>query len=93
MLMFSSRTLDCETIISLYTRRFKIKGLFGELKNRTGGFACHFWTYSLEKRKKGTLPVLPKDKKILHDAAMTEKSIETYIFCYCWGHAILTDLR
>jgi hypothetical protein len=92
MLMPSSRTVDCETIISLYAQRFKIEGLFGELKNRMGGFACHFWTYSLEKRKKGTVPVLPKDKRMLHDVAMTKKSIETYVFCHCLGYAILTGL-
>jgi hypothetical protein len=90
--MSSSRVLDCETIISVYAQRFKIEGMFGELKNRMGGFAYHFWTYSLEKRKKGTLPVLPKEKKTLHDVAMTEQSIETFLFCQCLGYAILTGL-
>jgi hypothetical protein len=92
MLMSSSRALTGETIICLYTQRFKIEGLFGELKNRLGGFAYHFWTYSLEKRKKGTLPVLPKDKRMLHDVAMTKKSIETYVLCHCLGYVILTGL-
>jgi hypothetical protein len=72
MLMSSSRALDCETIISLYAQRFKIEGMFGELKNRMGGFAYHFWTRSLEKRKKGTIPVLPQDKEALHDVEMTQ---------------------
>jgi hypothetical protein len=92
MLMSSSRALDCETIICLYAKRFKIEGLFGELKNKLGGFAYHFWTYSLEKRKKGRLPVLPKDKRMLHDVAMTKKSIETYVFCQCLSYGILTGL-
>ncbi|MHB9293453.1 hypothetical protein Holit_02575 [Hollandina sp. SP2] len=92
MLMSSSRTLGGEAIISLYTQRFKIEGLFGELKNRLGGFAYHFWTYSLEKRKKGALPVLPRDKKMLHDVAMTKRSIETYVFCHCLSYCILTGL-
>jgi hypothetical protein len=92
MLMSSSRDFDGETIISLYAQRFKIEGLFGELKNRMGGFAYHFWTFSLEKRKKGALPVLPKDRRMLHDVAMTKKSIETYVFCHCLGYAILTGL-
>jgi hypothetical protein len=39
MLMSTSRALDGETIISLYAQRYKIEGLFGELKNRLGGFA------------------------------------------------------
>jgi hypothetical protein len=90
--MSSSRALDGESIISLYAHRFKIEGLFGELKNRLGGFAYHFWTYSLEKRKKGTLPVLPKDKRMLHDVAMTKKSIETYVFCQCLSYGILVGL-
>jgi hypothetical protein len=92
MLMSSSRSVDCETIISLYAQRFKIEGLFGELKNRLGGFAYHFWTYSLERRKKGTVPVLPKDRRKLHDVAMAKKSIETYVFCQCLSYVILTGL-
>jgi hypothetical protein len=56
--------------------------MFGELKNRQGGFAYHFWTYSFEKRKKGRLPVLPKDKNMLDDVAVSKKSIETYVFCH-----------
>jgi hypothetical protein len=92
MLMSSSRDLDGETIIALYAQRFKIEGLFGELKNRLGGFACRFWTYSLEKRKQGALPVLPRDQKMLHDVAMTKKSIETFVFCQCLSYAILTGL-
>jgi hypothetical protein len=92
ILMSSSRALEGETIISLYAQRFKIEGLFGELKNRMGGFAYHFWTYSLEKRKKGALPVLPKDKRMLHDVKMSKKSIETYVFCHCVSYAILAGL-
>jgi hypothetical protein len=81
ILMPSSGTLDCETIISLYAQRFKVEGLFGELKNKLGGFAHHFWTHSLEKRKEGTVPVLPKGKKKFNDVEKTKKSIETYMFC------------
>jgi hypothetical protein len=92
MLMSSSRAFDGESIISLYAQRFKIEGMFGELKNRLGGFSYHFWTYSLEKRKQGTLPVLPKDKRMLHDVEMTKKSIETYVFCQCLSYVILTGL-
>jgi hypothetical protein len=92
ILMSSSRALDCETIISLYAQRFKIEGMFGELKNKLGGFAYHFWTCSLEKRKKGALPVLPKDKGMRHEVAMTKKSIETYVFCQCLSYAILAGL-
>jgi hypothetical protein len=92
ILMSSSRAFDCETIISLYAQRFKIEGMFGELKNRLGGFAYHFWTYSLDKRKKGALPVLPTDKKELRTVEMTKKSIETYVFCHCLGYGILTGL-
>jgi hypothetical protein len=90
--MSSNRSFDCERIICLYAQRFKIEGLFGELKNRLGGFAYHFWTYALEKRKKGAVPVLPKDKRMLHDVAMTKKSIETYVFCQCLSYGILTGL-
>jgi hypothetical protein len=92
MLMSSSRVFDGETIIWLYAQRFKIEGLFGELKNRLGGFAYHFWTFSLEKRKKGAVPVLPKDKRMLHDVEMTKKSIETYVFCQCLSYGILVGL-
>jgi hypothetical protein len=92
ILMSSSRAFDCETIISLYAQRFKIEGLFGELKNRLGGFGYHFRTHSLEKRKKGRLPVLPKDEEMLGAVAMTKKSIETFVFCQCLSYAILTGL-
>jgi hypothetical protein len=92
MLMSSSRAFDGQSIIRLYAQRFKIEGMFGELKNRLGGFAYHFWTYSLEKRKKGTLPVLPRDQRMLHDVAMVKKSIEGYVFCHCLGCVILTGL-
>jgi hypothetical protein len=92
ILMSSSRAFDGEAIISLYARRFKIEGLFGELKNRRGGFACHFWTFSLEKRRKGKLPVLPQDKKMRADIEMTKKSMETFVFCHCLSYVILTGL-
>jgi hypothetical protein len=92
ILMSSSREFDGQTIIGLYAQRFKIEGLFGELKNKQGGFAYHFWTYSLEKRKKGALPVLPRDKKMLDDIKLTKRSMETYVFCQCLGYAILTGL-
>jgi hypothetical protein len=92
ILMSSSRTFDGETIISLYAQRFKIEGLFGELKNRLGGFAYHFWTHSIEKRKKGAAAVLPKDKKMRTDGEMTKKSIETFVFCHCLSYVILTGL-
>jgi hypothetical protein len=92
MLMSSSRALDGEMIISLYAQRFKIEGMFGELKRRLGGFAYHFWTHSLEKRQQGRLPVLPENKKKREEVEMTKKSIETYVFCHCLGYAILTGL-
>jgi hypothetical protein len=90
--MCSSRVFDGETIIWLYAQRFKIEGLFGELKNKLGGFAYHFWTFSLERRKKGKIPVLPKDKRMVHDVVMTKKSIETYVFCQCLSYVILVGL-
>jgi hypothetical protein len=90
--MSSSRALDVQTIISLYAQRFKIEGLFGELKNRLGGFGYHFWTFSLKKRKKGTLPVLPRDKKMRYDIEMTKRSMEIFVFCHCLSYAILTGL-
>jgi hypothetical protein len=92
ILMSTSRALDGERIITLYAQRFKIEGLFGELKNTLGGFAYHFWTYSLEKRKRGTVPVLPKDTRMVHDVEKTKKSIETYVCCQCLSYAILTGL-
>ncbi|MDR2783899.1 MAG: transposase [Treponema sp.] len=92
ILMSSSRALDGETIISLYAQRFKIEGLFGELKNRLEGFGYHFWTFSLERRKKGALPVLPRDKKMRYDIEMTKKSMEIFVFCHCLSYAILTGL-
>ncbi|MDR3130344.1 MAG: hypothetical protein LBU18_02230, partial [Treponema sp.] len=48
--------------------------------------------YGLAKRKKGTLPVLPKDEGKLHDVAMAKKAIEMYVFCRCLSYVILTGL-
>jgi hypothetical protein len=92
ILMTTSRTLDEETIISLYTQRFKIEGMFGELKNELGGFGYHFWTYSLEKRKKGGLAVVSEEEGKDEGVKKTKKGIETYVFCQCLGYAILTGL-
>ena len=41
--------LDPETIIRLYSYRFRIETMFRELKQQIGGFAYRFWTKSLAK--------------------------------------------
>ena len=64
--------------------------MFGELKNRLGGFDYHFWTFSVEKRKKGTSLVLPQDNKMPGEVKMTKKSIETFVFCQCLSYTILS---
>lgn len=42
-------TLDAETVIELYARRFRIEGCFREFKQYFGGFCYHFWTKAIEK--------------------------------------------
>jgi len=52
VLMSSDLSLDPESIVSIYAMRFKIETSFDEQKNDMGGFAYHFWTTALAKRKK-----------------------------------------
>ena len=52
ILMTDNLTLTPEEIITAYASRFKIETSFGEQKNDMGCFSYHFWTNSLQKRKK-----------------------------------------
>lgn len=58
--------LDPETIIRLYSYRFRIETMFRELKQQIGGFAYRFWTKSLAKlnhfRKKQNHPLWPPSR-------------------------------
>ena len=49
ILVSTKLDLDPETIIRLYSYRFRIETMFRELKQQIGGFAYRFWTKSLAK--------------------------------------------
>jgi len=65
--MSSDLTLTAREIITLYANRFKIETGFDDLKNDMGGFAYHFWTKALPKRKRN------QDTQILTDPKSQEK--------------------
>jgi len=79
-------SLHPETIIRLYSYRFKIECTFRELKQVIGGFHYHFWSKSMPKLnrffKKGDKNPLEdmkeNDKKLIID---TLKAIENYVMC------------
>jgi hypothetical protein len=90
--MSTDLSLDPEEIITLYTLRFKIEGMFGEWKHELGGFHYHFWTSALEKRKRGEAAVLPTDKDGIRLVAQAKKAIDGYVCLQCIAQAILTIL-
>jgi len=59
VLMSSDRRLSSQEIITLYSYRFKIETGFDDQKNDMGGFAYHFWTDALPKRKRNADSVAP----------------------------------
>jgi hypothetical protein len=79
ILMSTDLSLTPEEIIILYTLRFKIEGMFGELKHELGGFRYHFWISALEKRKRGEAAVLPTDKEGIRLVAQAKKAINVCV--------------
>jgi hypothetical protein len=73
-------------VIPGFNRSIPVMAGLQESKTKTGGESLvEQMTYSLEKRKKGTLPVLPKERRMFQEVGKTKKTIETYVFCHCLG--------
>lgn len=90
VLMSSDLTLSPEEIILLYATRFKIETGFDDQKNDMGGFAYHFWTKSLTKRKRNMDTQLPADPKKLINIAKAKQATETFVCLSLIATGILT---
>ena len=86
--MSSDLNLDPESIIRIYAMRFKIETSFDEQKNDMGGFAYHFWTSAIPKRKKWNKFILPDDKESLRKIEKTKQAMAVFV---C-GNTIATGL-
>jgi hypothetical protein len=90
VLMSSDLTLDPESIISIYALRFKIETSFDEQKNDMGGFAYHFWTTALSKRKKWK-KAEPSDKDVnQRKIGKTMQAMETFVCLNTIATGLLT---
>jgi hypothetical protein len=90
VLMSSDISLDPKSIIHIYARRFKIETSFDEQKNDMGGFAYHFWTSALPKRKKWKAVELPTDPKALARIAKAKQAMETFVCLNTIATGLLT---
>jgi hypothetical protein len=81
-----------QTVIKLYSRRFRIECTFKELKQDIGGFDYHFWSGSMTKldyfKRKNT----PDPLKEINDKEAQEKIIKAFrateMFTMCAGIAL-----
>ena len=90
ILMTDDLTLSPEEIITIYTLRFKIETSFDEQKNVIGCFEYHFWTMTLEKRKKRKASVLPQEEERLGKVNEAKKAISTFVCLSTIATGILT---
>lgn len=76
--------LSPETIIRLYSYRFRIEHTFREMKQQIGGFAYRFWSKSMEKlshfrKKTEPSPIAGiTDESARHHILQTFRAIEMY---------------
>ena len=90
VLMSSDLTLTAEEIIALYANRFKIETGFDDIKNDMGGFAYHFWTKALPKRKRNQETQTPTDPKSQEKVKKAIQATEAYVCLNVIATGILT---
>jgi len=88
ILMTDDLTLTAEEIITIYTLRFKIETSFDEQKNEMGCFDYHFWTKSLERRKRRKASADPKET--IKAVEATKKAISAFVCLGTIATGILT---
>jgi hypothetical protein len=90
ILLCSDRGVEAREMIGLYAKRFKIEGMFGEMKNQMGGFGYHFWTGYLNKREPGEAAERVSERSARgKKVAAVKKAIEAYICFMCVAYTIL----
>lgn len=93
VLMSSDLALSPEEVILLYANRFKIETGFDDQKNDVGGFAYHFWTKSLPKRKRFKSSPdtgVPDDPKKCQNIAGAKRATEAFVCLSIIATGILT---
>jgi hypothetical protein len=90
VLMSADLTLTAEEIITLYGNRFKIETGFDDLKNDMGGFAYHFWTKALPKRKRNQETQTPTDPKSQEKVRKAIQATEVFVCLNVIASGILT---
>jgi hypothetical protein len=90
VIMSSDRRLTSREVITLYASRFKIETGFDDQKNDMGGFAYHFWTDALPKRKRNQDTVVPADPKKQEKINKTKQAIAAWVCLGIIATGILT---
>ena len=87
-----------ETIIRLYSYRFKIECTFREMKQVIGGFSYQFWSKSMPRLNRFQKKDMPSpvdeitDIKDRENILKTIKAIEGYVMCSCIALGLLQIL-
>lgn len=95
ILVSTDTNLNPETMIRLYSYRFKIECTFRELKQVIGAFSYQFWSKSMPKlkryKKKDEIDSIDKieDAKIKERILSTLNAIEMYVMCSCIAIGLL----
>ena len=95
ILVSTDTSLAAETIIRLYSYRFKIECTFRELKQVIGGFCYQFWSKSMPKlkryKKKDEVDAIDEieNPKVKERIISTLNAIEMYVMCSCIALGLL----